>query len=661
MSAAERGGRLKLRAARVIRPILIVLLATVVVVITVYLIRQIGRVPPPEPGKKDILETKVDRKEKIRVSQTHRGKGLIEASGALNVPVDEKTYRLEGGVEVVDHGRKGGREIRMNGDILTYDKEMNHFFFKGNVRIRFKDVTMSGPDFEYNRLEDLIMTGSGAAVRTSALDGEAQRVFFSLKDEELVLEENMQFSIRLRLATPDPLVISGRKLAYGFLRRRGDVEGGGPDGKVGLVHGKSRGTAEHLYFEQWEKIDDLRLLRLQGNVRLALEEERAAAKTPKAAQPTPAPEAQESSINREFRLDQSVRQEMESDEIKLQSFLNLPSLRLIECRGRSAIKFLYDSGEATEFRGEAIDLNFSRAGGFREIKTAGMARIAGLDKTGGVSRVIDGASMTLDGQNSVLHVTADAGRRARLVSARSDVSGDDLTIMIEQDDFEMKGGVQMNFRPSPKDAADKGFFSSEGPIFAKAGSMRYLSRFKRFLLWDQVRTWQEQRILSAQEISLSEDMAEMTCQGGVQSVFPHKAKEGEPERRVEIAAGKMRYDSGAHQLIYEDNCQLRSGAAVLQSGIITVDPGEGGGEIRSFRATKGKSKVVTIVMNAREGTGELAEYDVQKDTITLTGRPELKEKDKGTVRGDKLTFHLADGTIRVESRDQERPVPVIKS
>jgi lipopolysaccharide transport protein LptA len=660
MSAAERGGRLKLRAARVIRPVLIVLLAAVVVVITVYLIRQIGRVPPPEPGQKDILESKVDRKEKIRVSQTHREKGLIEASGALNVPVDEKTYRLEGGVEVVDYGRKGGREIRMNGDVLTYDKEMNHFFLKGNVRIRYKDVTMNGPDFEYNRLEDLLMTGSGAKVRTSALDGEAQRVLFYLKNEELVLEENMQFSIRLHLPTPDPLVISGRKLVYGFLRRRGDVEGGGPDGKVGLVHGKSRGTAERLYFEQWEKIDDLRILRLQGNVRLALEEERAAG-TPKTAPSAPAPEAQESSINREFRLDQSVRQEMESDEIKLQSFLNLPILRLIECRGRSAVKFLYDSGEATEFRGEAIDLNFSRAGAFREIRTAGMARIAGLDKTGGVSRVIEGASMTLDGQNSVLHITADAGRRARLVSARSDVSGDDLTIMIEQDDFEMKGGVQMNFRSSPKDAADKGFFSSEGPVFAKAGSMRYLSRLKRFLLWDQVRTWQEQRILSAQEISLSEDMTEMICQGGVQSVFPHKAKEGEPERRVEIAAGKMRYDSGARQLIYEDDCQLRSGAAVLQSGIISVDPGEGGGEILSLRAMKGKSKVVSIVMNAREGTGELAEYDVQKDTITLTGRPELKEKDKGTIRGDKLTFHLADGTIRVESRDQERPVPVIKS
>jgi len=66
-------------------------------------------------------------------------------------------------------------------------------------------------------------------------------------------------------------------------------------------------------------------------------------------------------------------------------------------------------------------------------------------------------------------------------------------------------------------------------------------------------------------------------------------------------------------------------------------------------------------MNNREGTGALADYDVKADTITLTGRPSLKEKEKGSVQGDKLTFHLADGTIRMESRDEKRPVPVIKS
>ena len=656
MSAAESRGRFKLRAARVIRPVLIVLLAAVIIVIGAYLIRRIGQVAPPEPVTKDILKSKVDRKEQIRVFQTHREKGLIEARGALNVPVDENTYRLEGGVEVIDHGRKGGREIRMNGDILTYDKEMTHFFLRGNVHIRFKDVIMSGPDFEYSRPEDLIKAESGAAVTTPALSGTAQKVLFYAKEEKLIFEENVQFSVRLRLPTPDPLVISGGTVTYSFLRRAGEAEGG-----VDIVHGKSRGRAERITFEQWEKINDLRLLRLQGGVKLRIEEERAAAKTGPAARPAPAPEAPAASINREFRLDQSVRQEVESDDIKLQTYPDLPILRLVECRGRSAIKFLFGSGEATEFRGESIDLSFSKAGGLAELKTEGAARIAGLDKAGEVGRVIEGASMALEAKAGVLRVASGPGRPAKIASSQSDVEGEALTIMVKADDFDMKGGVRMSFRPSPKDAADKGFFSAERPIFARAGSMRYSSRVKRFLLWDQVRTWQDQRVLFAQEIGMTEDMAEMTCQGGVQSVFPHKVKEGDPERRVEIAADKMRYDAGTGQLIYEDNGQLRSGAAVLQCGVITVDPSVGGGEIRSLRATKGNSQAVTIVMNAREGTGELAEYDVQKDTITLTGRPELKEKNKGTVRGDKLTFHLADGTIRVESRDQERPVPVIKS
>jgi len=467
--------------------------------------------------------------------------------------------------------------------------------------------------------------------------------------------------MKLNLPTPDPLVVKGRKLSYGFLRRRGDFEGAGPDGKIEIIHGKSRGTAEHLYFEQWEVVDDLRILLLRGKVKLEIQEERAAANRPQPASSPGAPGAQETSLDREFRLDQSIRQEMESDEIKFQAFLNLPILRLIECRGRGRMKFIFDSGDATEFQGENVDLNFTRAGGIREIKVAPQALISSFDKDGRPGSVIEGSSAILDGEKSVLSVKGDAGRKARIASGRSDVSGDELMILIEENDFEMKGGTQLSFRPSPKEASDRGFFSSEHPVFAKAGAVRYTSKLKRFLLWEQVRTWQDQRVLSAQEISLTEDMAEMTCRGGVQSIFSHKAKEGEVERRVELSADQMRYDRAARQLIYEDNCLLRTGAAVLQCGMISVDPDEGGGEIRFLRATKGKSKIVTIVMNAREGSGELAEYDVRKDTITLTGRCELKEKNKGTISGGKLTFHLADATIRVDSRDQEGPAPVIRS
>jgi lipopolysaccharide export system protein LptA len=76
-----------------------------------------------------------------------------------------------------------------------------------------------------------------------------------------------------------------------------------------------------------------------------------------------------------------------------------------------------------------------------------------------------------------------------------------------------------------------------------------------------------------------------------------------------------------------------------------------------MRATKN----VTIIQEAKEAVGETADYDIEKDTMVLTGRPVLTLKEKGTVKGDKLTFRLADGTILVENRDQQRSVAVIKS
>jgi lipopolysaccharide export system protein LptA len=119
----------------------------------------------------------------------------------------------------------------------------------------------------------------------------------------------------------------------------------------------------------------------------------------------------------------------------------------------------------------------------------------------------------------------------------------------------------------------------------------------------------------------------------------------------------MSYDPQANQIFYEDGCSLKMRNIDLSAGLITVLPGETAGKVRSMRATK----KVMIIQEAREAVGETAEYDVEKDTMVLTGRPVLILRDKGTVRGDKLTFRLGDGTILVENQDQQRSVAVIKS
>ena len=656
MSPNRRPGNFKLRAARIIRSTLVVLLAGVVLVIASYLILQINKAPRVKPDKKDIVPKKVGLKEQVRVFQYHKEKGLIEAQGARNYPVDENFSRLEGNVELVDRGRKGGREIRITGDLLTYDKEMTGFLFQGHVLVQYKGVTLDAPDFEYNRKTEIVNTTRGVTVTSPQFKGSAQIAAFHVKEEDIVLEQNVQFSIQLRLPTPEPLVLTGNKLAYGFLSRRGDMEG-----NVSVVHGKSRGTADHVSFEQFEKVDDLRVLWLRGNVQLNLEEERPTAGKTEAKKASAVSEPQGSTISSEFRLNQSVRQEIGADSVRLQAFMNLPLVQSVECRDRSAIKFIYDSGDATEIRGETIDLTFSKDGSLRELKTEKKTSISSLDREKNIVRVIEGAAMTLDAGNSVLHVTGGEGQKARIESAQSKVSGDTITILVKLDNFEVKGSVQMSFLPSRKGPDDKGFFSGEQPVFANAGSLRYSNQSKRFLLWEKVRTWQGQKVLSAEEVNVTEEMGDLTCKGSVESVFPHKTKKGDKEQQVRVSADRMRFDHEANQVIYEDNCTLRTGTAVLECGLITVDPGEGGGSVISMRASKGTSKAVTIVMGTKEATGAFAEYDVEKDTIVVTGQPVLKEKDKGTVRGDKLTFRLADGTIRVENRDQEQSVAVNKS
>ena len=95
----------------------------------------------------------------------------------------------------------------------------------------------------------------------------------------------------------------------------------------------------------------------------------------------------------------------------------------------------------------------------------------------------------------------------------------------------------------------------------------------------------------------------------------------------------------------------------LKAQSIEVHKGSEKGEIGEIVA----HKRVIIVQDKREGHGEQAVYDVEKDSVVLTGNPVLIDENQGEIRGDKLTFHMGDGRIVVETKDKERSVTVIKS
>jgi lipopolysaccharide transport protein LptA len=655
MTWAGRRERFKLHTARIIRVGLGVGLSAVIGVVAIYLVLHLKRAPSFSQEKKAAVPEKIDIKEGVQVSQFRGDRGRIEARGDKNYAVNDKTDRLEGRVEIVDYGRKGGREVRLNGDAVTYDKDWNSFKIQGNVRVREKDMIVDTSDLLYDRVKEVMTTSTGATVILPRLSGSAGRVVYYPQDNGFILENGLKITLRPRQKTGDPLVIEAGKLSYDFDDRRGRIET-----NVRISHGKSAGTADVVEFEQFAESDDLKALRLNGSVHLELVDEMPAGRKADGDQAGQKPDAEEPTIGRELSLNTSERQKIASDEVRLIAFPGKSVLNKIECRGHCSLAFFYKSGMVTSIQGESVDLSFKENGSFRDLSAPVKFRIAVLDKDQKTARAIEGAGLGLDAESSQIRVTGSGSEKARMTSPGSEILGDEIKIWVKADEFEARGGVRMAFRPSGKATDEKGFFSKDEPVNINASSVRYSSAQKRFLVKEQARVWQERRVLSAQDITLNEETGDLSCREGVLFTFPHKPKDQDKEQLVEISAGRMSYDRQTNEVRYEENCTLRTGAALLQAESITVLPAEGGGRVLSMRASRGPSKPVTIVMNAREASGDLAEYDVDRETIVLTGLPSIKEKNKGTARGDKLTFYLADGRIVVENRGQERSVAVIK-
>jgi len=651
MTARAGRGDLKLRAAQRIRPILVALLVGVVVLIAVYMIIQFIRQPRTKTEKREIVEQKIDVRENVRFFQFKGDQGRIEIKGDRNFAVNDTTYRLEGHVVIIDRGRKGGREVRMTGDALVYDGEMNVFVLTGAAKVQYNDIIMEGSDFRFDRRSNTMTTKSGLSLTSPNFNGASQKAVFSGNDETLVMEDGLRISVRLRLQTAEPLVVTGDKFTYGFKARQGDI-----GGNVVIVHGRSRGTAGRVYLEQFTDTDDLRLLRFEGGVGLDLQENRT--RTAVARRDIPSgEETRESTLGQELSLNRSVRQRFEAESIKIQAYLNLPRVHIVESHGRASITFFFESGETTAISGEAVDISFQKDGSLKDMKASFPARIVSRDNRQKILRMIEGESMVLEAETNILRVSGGQNQRGRIASGRNEFSGNAVTILIKLDDFEVKGDARMIFYPTQEEAGTRGFFTSERPVFAFAGNLRYSSGDKRFSLWNQVRALQENKVLTAEDVQIAEDTGDIACSGRVASVFPHKPKNSEKEEQVKIGADKMRYDRESNQVIYEGHGLMKTRETEVGADRITVLSDPTTGDVRWIRA----SKSLTVVMNMKAATGEEAVYDVEQETITITGRPVLKDKERGTVRGDKLTFYLADGRIHVETRDPIRSETVIKS
>ncbi|MCK4556787.1 MAG: hypothetical protein KAU47_04665, partial [Candidatus Aminicenantes bacterium] len=236
-----------------------------------------------------------------------------------------------------------------------------------------------------------------------------------------------------------------------------------------------------------------------------------------------------------------------------------------------------------------------------------------------------------------------------------DVFAEEIFISLDNNDLEAKGGVKVILEAKEGGGKPIGIFSEEQPVFIQARGMRYFAEHKRFLFNENVKAWQEEKVLRTDEIELFEETGQILCRGGVESTMLHTTKEGE-EEKLKISSEKMTYFPEENLVLYQNKSSLTVKDVTLQAQSISVYMGE---EDKGIQKIVARKKVV-IVQELGEAYGEEAVYDPENESLVLLGNPVLIDKDGGRTEGHKLTFHMADDRILVENKDRERSVTVIK-
>jgi lipopolysaccharide export system protein LptA len=280
------------------------------------------------------------------------------------------------------------------------------------------------------------------------------------------------------------------------------------------------------------------------------------------------------------------------------------------------------------------------------------------DENSQVVRTILGAAIYIGELGEPWKIVAPEGGEARVDSPDSDITAQVIVLHPRRKIVDAEGEIKVILKLRKDEPEAVGFFSNEEPVFITAQGMRYETAANRLTLRKGVRMWQGKEMLFAETLTLLKKTGEILGQGKVRSLFSHRPKKEEQrEEKIEIGGEKLSFNPGDSRLVYEEECWLKMPRVNLRSGMIAVALREKKAEILTISA---KDKV-TITEELREGWGEAALYDLEEETVILTGNPTIVDKDKGVVEGDKLTFRLGDGRIQVENKERDRSATVIKS
>jgi lipopolysaccharide transport protein LptA len=609
---------------RTLRLVIVSSLLLILVVISFYFITRSQKSPEYPPESKQITQQKIEKKEQVVHSEVKGERENFRMRADRHYLGEDGKNHLEGNVEIIDFGKREDQNVYIYGEEVIYDKNLIHFFLKGQSKVQYRDLAIESDLFEYHKKKEVFKSHSGIQFSSRRLIGSAKEIFYYLGQEKLILRKQVHLRLVPESEEALPLFVEGERLHYRREKKMGEVLG-----QVRLRQGESWASASIMEFVLSEDEEYMKSVTLRDRVKASFVEKDS---------------------------EEGQRREIHADEIHLKSFKELIQVSSIEAKGNCSYSSSTPSGSSLFIQGGSLLFLFNPEGELEKFDASQNARMIEHWEDTGEKRVLEGGEISILGKTNVLQIRGSDKLEAKVSSLDNEIQSEEITIDLENDNLEAKRGVKVVFK-GREGKRSLGFFSEEQPVFITAQEMRFIRAEKRFLFNKDIKVWQQKEMLLAEELTILEESGEVICRGGVKSVFLHKMKENKEEERLNINAERMNFNPEKDLIAFEEKSSLQVRNIDLRARSISVHLEEEGGEIKTIVA-QGR---VRIVQETAEGRGERADYDLEKETIILTGDPVVVDKDRGMTRGDKLTFHMGDGRITVENKERERSVTVIKS
>jgi len=615
MMSAQKASAPVRFAGLAVAAILVVLAAAV----GIHLLRERGG-PRPEAVKPPPDDRVVDLKEQVRHEEYRDGKLRMGVRGANFFLGPDGRNHLKGSVEITDYGPAGEVVSRITADEVVYDTGAVHFGITGRVRVEAGDVVLEGDSFDYDKDSGLFRTASGGAFSSKRMAGTAAEVSYSEGADEVRLAGGFRAEFAAAGRDAEKAVLSGDSFLYLRRERRGRAEG-----RADFAGSRWRGTARILTFDAAEDEGSFISVAFDGAAAVKL-------------------------------VGDPDRGGVAADWIGLSFVPGTSRLSSVQARGKTRLSLSLPEASGSIVRASEALLMFRADGELDRWSASGGFR-AELDGHADESRVLEGESVAFDASTRVLRASGKPGRPAAAALPRARVEAALIVVgSAAAGDLEASGGVKCLLKPGEEGLA-AGFFSAAKPIFVSGANLVFRGGTKVFSFAGEVQAWQDGEFLLAGELDLFEATGEMRGRGGVVAGMTQAAAGETPVRRIEVGGEDMSSSAAGRVLSFRKKSYVQMPGARLGAEAIDAFLGREGRGVDTLTALTS----VVVSKGRYEGRGDRAFYEAGADRITLTGRPVLVDKEGGSSRGDKLTFELGDGKIRVENEGQGRSTTVVKS